>query len=587
MSFKIDFTRLKDKQQLISFLGIDESAFDEVLSFDPDRYDHVRDDDGVFLILSHPFFKHKIPKKSPKRGFRVVWEPAHLMTNYKALSRRLANFFSSQLDGFPHPRCFGYVGGRNIRENAQGHCGHKHLISLDLQEFFPSISSARIERFLASLGIAHDVAGLLSQFVTIGDKLALGLPTSPTIANAICLQMDTDLQAHSERYGTTFSRYADDISFSSDGTLPSIEEVEKIVRQHDFTLALPKTRRSTIGQAHYVTGLSVSDPKQPHVPKQKKRRLRQELYYAKRFGLDDHFRHLGINNPQIIQQEINRLDGLVKFTAFHEPQLATYLKTDWNEILQASGSRPSFEPKSQQGLPFFIFIDEAEFVRPDGEQVLALAMAVSQHQNRVHQGGLEVLQAYLADPWAAGDREAAIKRGIHFVDAHPDLRLKFVERMCAMPFEGYVAFAKLPGPEEYQATYLRLLNAMIKRRLMAAESKFARFVFERNDKVSQPAINAAVMEAFNALRKSNNRHPMNCFVDFKGKPDFGLSIPDFLLGSLKKFLELTPEKSLTKPARERLLFEQLRDRYRLILDADSWIEYSRRKPIAPWREAQC
>lgn len=584
MSFNIDFTRLQDKKQLITFLGVDEAAFYEVLFFDPDQYGHIQGDDDILRIGIPPFLKHEIPKRNLKRGIRIVWEPTHLMTTYKALSRRLANFFSSQLESFPHPRCFGYVGGRNIRENAQGHCGHRHLISLDLKAFFPSISSMRIELFLASLGIAHEVAKPLSQFVTIGEKLALGLPTSPTIANAICLQMDTDLEELARRYDATFSRYADDISFSSQGTLPSIEEAEEVVRQHDFALAQRKTRHSTIGQAHYVTGLSVSDPNQPHVPKQKKRRLRQELYYAKKFGLHDHFHHMGINNSRIIQQQINRLDGLIKFTAFHEPQIAGTLKMEWQEILQASGCSPSFEPKSQQSLPFYIFIDEAEFAKPNGEQVLALAMAVSQHQDRVLEGGYEVLQAFLSDPWAAGDREAAIKRGIHFVDAHPDLRLKFVKRMCAMPFEGYVAFADLTSPEEYQSTYLRLVNVMIKRRLMAAESKFANFVFEKNEKVSQSAINATVMDAFNALKKSNNRHPVNCFVEFKGKPNFGLSVPDFLLGALKKFLELKPEKNLAKPARERLLFEQLRDKYRLILNADNLTEYSRRKPIAPWRE---
>jgi len=583
MSFKIDLTRLQNRQQLIKFLGLEDDAFNEVISFNPDRCAQTEsDENGIFYNVASPFLKHEIPKKNLKRGVRVVWEPTYLMSTYKALSRRLMNFFSSRLDGFPHPRCFGYVGGRNIRENAQDHCGHRQLLSLDLQDFFPSISAERIETFFTSLDVASAVARPLSQFVSIGGQMALGLPTSPTMANAICLQMDKDLQALAERYGATFSRYADDISFSNDGALPSVEEAGRIIQQHGFTLALPKTRRSTIGQAHYVTGLSVTDPVRPHVPKQKKRRLRQELYYAKKFGLDDHFHHLGINDRQIIQLEVNRLDGLVKFTAFHEPQLARGLKSNWGEILQTSGERPSFKPKAQQELPFLIYIDEGEFVRQDGERVLAIAMAVSQHQDRVNQGTYEVLQAYLADLYAAGDRQAAIKRGIHFVEAHPDLRLKFVERMCFMPFEGYVAFARLPKPAEYEATYIRLLNAMIMRRLMAAESKRACLIFEQNDKISQKAINANVMHVFNALRETDNRHPEDCIVKFAGKPDLGLSVPDFLLGVLKKFLELKPEDNPEKIARDRLLFERLRDKYRLILDVDDWTEYSRRKPITPW-----
>jgi hypothetical protein len=586
MSFKIDLARLQTKQHLLSFLGVNCDVFDLVLSFDPREYDKNKEENHVEIIRSFPsFLRHEVPKKNPTRGVRIVWEPILLRSEYKLLSRRLASFFASRLEGYPHARCFGYVGGRNIRENAKDHCGHKNLVSVDIEDFFLSISADRIEKFLAALGVVEDVGGPLSKFVTIGGELALGLPTSPTISNAICFQMDIELQDLASRYEATFSRYADDISFSGNGAIPSVDDIERIVLRHDFRLAVSKTRYSTLGQAHYVTGLSVSDPNQPHVPKRKKRRLRQEMYYASKFGLYDHFDHEDIK-PELYQQEINRLDGLVKFVAFHEPQLAARLKAFWLEILRSSGSYPSFEPKKQQGIPFFISVDEAELVKPDSDQkILALAMAVSQHQDRVRQGVSEVLDAYLSDPWAAGDRGAAIKRGLHFVDAHPDLRLSLVNRMCSMPFEAYVAFSKLSAPNEYEDVYLGLLRAMIRRRLMAAESKCAYFVFEKNDKISQTAVRRVVEDAFNLLAKTNNRRPSECVIEFKGKPCNDLCIPDFLLGALKKFLELMPERRAESPSRERLLFEQLRDKFRLILDLDSQREYSRRRPLVPWRES--
>lgn len=581
MTLQIDLSRLKNKQQLLSFLGVDENDFNEVLSFNPLRDDQINLDDFSVTRL-YPFLRHEIPKKNPKRGVRIVWEPTILMTTYKALSRRLTNFFTHRLEGFPHPRSFGYVYRRNILQNAQDHCGHRNLLSVDLEEFFQSICTNKIERLFVSIGIAQEVSKLMSEFVTIGGKLALGLPTSPIIANAICLPMDKELQSLAERNGVTYSRYADDISFSGNSDLPDIEEIESIVLRYEFNLSHSKTRRSTIGQAHFVTGLSVSDPFRPHVPKQKKHRLRQELYYANKFGLENHFRKIGIKNPEIVQREINRLDGLVKYIAYHEPKLATDLKALWLEILKADGSRPSFAPKNQRGFPFSIFIDEAEFDRPGYGKVLAICMAVSQHPDQILEVGRGVLEAYLADPWAAGDREAAIKRGMHFVDAHPDLRLKYVDQLCSMPFEGYVAFAGLSTPEEYEATYLLLINKMIRRRLMAAESKSARFVFERNEKVSEVAVRDIVMRAYKLLKRSNNRRPINCTFEFKGKPDLCLSVPDFLLGALKKYLELKQSTGSNNIPREMLLFEQLRDKYRLILDVDNWIEYSRRKPIRPW-----
>ncbi len=133
-------------------------------------------DKGISLIGSLLFHRHEIPKKNWRRGHRTVWEPILLKNNYKALARRLNNFFAHKLKGFPLARTFGYIGGRNIRENARDHCGHRHLVSVDLQDFFPSIKAPRIAAFLRSTGIVPTVADLLSRSVTIEGSLPLGLP---------------------------------------------------------------------------------------------------------------------------------------------------------------------------------------------------------------------------------------------------------------------------------------------------------------------------------------------------------------------------------------------------------------------------
>jgi RNA-directed DNA polymerase len=486
-----------------------------------------------------------------------------------------------KLDGFPHARTFGYVGGRNIRENARGHCGNKHLVSIDLKDFFPSIKAPRIAALLKETGVEPAVADLLSRFVTIEGQLPLGLPTSPTIANAICLPIDKELEALAQKHAATFSRYSDDISFSSNGALPSQNDIAACVERHGFEISVSKTRVSILGQAHYVTGLSVTDPAHPHIPRKKKHRLRQELYYAEKHGLNDHLHHLGIQD-HYVQRYVNRLDGLVKFTAHHEPRLSAHLKTAWTKVLQTSGHSPSFKPKKQHQIPFFIFIDEAEYVRPDGNRVLALAMSASQHQDRVNRGTQEVLNTTLSDIWAAGDRDAIAKRGVHFSDVTEDVRLTYIERMRFLPFEGYVAMALLPTASAYEATYLRLLNAMVKRRLMASESRFAFFRFEQNSKVRQGVVRKVVLDAYISLKNSNNRHPEDCNVEFVEKPNLGLSAPDFLLGVLGKYLVSGPEQEGKPPQRNKLLFERIHDKYRLILDIDDWVEYSRRRPIQPW-----
>lgn len=124
---------------------------------------------------------------------------------------------------------------------------------------------------------------------------------------------------------------------------------------------------------------------------------------------------------------------------------------------------------------------------------------------------------------------------------------------------------------------------MIRRRLMAAESQFALIVCERNSKVSEERVRACIGRAFDKTR--DDRRPRNVFVEFLSKPHLGVSAPAFLLGVLGKYLRSNPAPEGKPEGRDRLMFERLRDKYRLIFDLSTWTEYSRRRPILPWAGA--
>lgn len=585
MAFSYDFRPLETREALRSFLALDEASFEAVLAFDPARFDgasETGDSCSVSVIELPLFFRHDIPKKNPTRGYRTVWEPAMgLKSVYKLLARRLDSFFHLRLDGYPHDSVYGFRTGRNIRENASVHVGHKLLLATDITDFFPSISTARIETLFRGLGLTQETSSVLSRFVTIGGRLPLGLPTSPTISNAITLPIDIALQSLANEGRATYSRYADDLSFSGNDGLPDIGQVSRILAAHDFQIADSKTRRSKIGQAHYVTGLSISDPAGPHVPRKMKRALRQELHYARKFGLEEHLEHLGGADDRTAQMQINRLDGLVKFVSHHEPTQATAWKVVWGEILRESGQRASFAPKNQHRTGFHILVDEAEYLR-NGKKVLAIGMAVSQHLSEMVVESQRIFSAATSDVWAAGKPQVIRKRGLHFADAHPDLRLAYVEALRAMPFEGYVAFAEYDGPSDYERTYIRLLEATLPRRLMAAESQSAEFYFEKNSKVSEKAVEACVWRAYSELRKRNDRHPERIGIAFVTKPNLMIPAPDFLLGVMGRYLQSEPAGDGEPTPRDHLMFERLRDKYRVILDVSNGVEYSRRRPIERW-----
>lgn len=586
MSTPPDFRRLKSRADVLRSLGVSDDQFDAVADFDPGA-DAIRRDEsevGAAWITAYfpVFHRHDIPKRNPNRGVRTVWESAlDLKPAYKKLAMWLNVVFRAHLNGYPHDAAFGFMVGRNILENAARHSGRRHLMVADIENFFGTITIAQITSLLRSVGFAEEAAETIGAFVTIGGVLPAGLPTSPVLSNAVLLPMDCDLADLAASRGWIYSRYADDLAFSANDEALDIEEVRAVVEADAFRLAKSKTRRSRIGQAHFVTGLSVSDPVRPHVPRRAKRKLRQELYFASKWGLADHLESKGIRDRQTAQIEINRLDGMVKFVSHHEPSLGSMLKRNWRNILQQDGRRPSFEPRNQHRKPFAIFVDEAQFER-GGRPILALAMAATQNPAVIFDEGGRVLHDYLSDPHADGHHGVIEKKGLHFADAPIDLRKAFAGAMATLPFEGYVAFTEYEGAEDYEATYIALLEAMLPRRLMAAESQKASFVFEENDKVSRKAIESSVMAAYVALRSRRDRHPAEISISFAPKPHLGIALADFLLGVLNKYLPSVSPKSGKPEPLERHMFERLRDRYRVILDVSGGREYSRRRPITPW-----
>lgn len=283
------FSRLQNRAELIAALNIDESVFDQILAFVPPP-PKSKDAAAVVPVQLEevsepaPFWRHDIPKKNAARGFRTVWEPTASKPVYKALARRLEAYLAFLLDEHPHPCVYGYRPGRNIRENAAAHCGKKYILKLDIKDFFPSITTDMVLDFLRVIGVASEVAGLLARFVTIEGSLPLGFPTSPVLSNGIMLPLDHAFNLIAESVDARYTRYADDLTFSSDEYLPDINIIRDLLKGQGFYLAEDKSRLSKRGQAHFVTGLSVADPSAPHVPAAKKRRLRQQLYFAQKFG---------------------------------------------------------------------------------------------------------------------------------------------------------------------------------------------------------------------------------------------------------------------------------------------------------------
>lgn len=160
---------------------------------------------------------------------------------------------------------FGFAPGRSAVQNAIFHSGANHVLNVDIVDFFPSISKRRVESVFRDLGYSHDVAKLLSELCTLDDRLPQGAPTSPAIANLVLRSLDRELANLARNARCIYSRYADDLTFSSKTWIENefLQGVEAAIKNAGFRLNRKKTRFAGKGDQMEVTGIVINDVTQP------------------------------------------------------------------------------------------------------------------------------------------------------------------------------------------------------------------------------------------------------------------------------------------------------------------------------------
>ncbi|MBZ4376995.1 reverse transcriptase family protein [Corallococcus sp. AS-1-6] len=212
-----------------------------------------------------------------------------------------------------HGAAHGFVAGRSILTNALAHRGADVLVKVDLKDFFPSVNWRRVKGLLRKGGLPENTSTLLALMSTEAPRermsfrgktlhvakgpraLPQGAPTSPGITNALCLRLDKRLSALSRKLGFTYTRYADDLTFSwTKAKAPKarraqgapvavlLARVKDIVEAEGFTVHPDKTRVARKGSRQRVTGLVVNEAKDgtpaARVPRDVVRRLRAAIH---------------------------------------------------------------------------------------------------------------------------------------------------------------------------------------------------------------------------------------------------------------------------------------------------------------------
>jgi len=249
--------------------------------------------------LGKRYKQFEISKKSG--GVRVINSP---VLGLKVIQRCLNHLLSIVFK--THDAAFGFVIGKSIVDNANIHTNNTFVYNIDLKDFFPSINQARIwgrlqyppfnlNKKCQRLDLANVIATLCccQQLQKANEKpisvLAQGAPTSPILSNIIAFRLDFYLSAVAKRFGAHYSRYADDITFSSMNNIYTerhefIQEVERIIKAESFEINPVKTRLQKDGYRKEVTGIVVNE--KPNVRKKYIKDIRKWIYLWETYGFE-------------------------------------------------------------------------------------------------------------------------------------------------------------------------------------------------------------------------------------------------------------------------------------------------------------
>lgn len=248
-------------------------------------------------------------------GIRLIEAPKPRL---KEIQRRI---LGGILDAVAlHSSVHGFVRGRSVKSFVTPHTGKDLLLRLDLEDFFPSISLARLQGVFRTLGYPESVADLLGGLCSnrapkrfglyARPHLPQGAPTSPALANICAYWMDRRLDGLARAAGGTYTRYADDLAFSGNGDFARganrfLVHAAAVAMEEGFRVNHRKTRLMRQGVRQHLAGLCINQ--KPNLARDEYDRLKATLNNCLRFGLESQNRD---QHPRFWEHLAGRVSAL-------------------------------------------------------------------------------------------------------------------------------------------------------------------------------------------------------------------------------------------------------------------------------------
>jgi hypothetical protein len=152
---------------------------------------------------------------------------------------------------------------RSILTNAEQHLGKTGLLNADIKDFFHPIHAEHVFRIFTGKPFCfpHELAEMLTRLTTYAGRLPMGAPTSPVLSHFAFLEADAELLAYAHAQAWTFTRYADDLTFSSNEPidLQQITATENIIKKYGFEYNWSKVQVSKPEDVKMITGLRLNN----------------------------------------------------------------------------------------------------------------------------------------------------------------------------------------------------------------------------------------------------------------------------------------------------------------------------------------
>jgi len=220
----------------------------------------------LMLLKNQPRYKaFSIPKKGG--GERHIESPS---PSLKKLQTQLNRFLQAVYYFEKSAASYGFILGvrneddrRNVLTNAKKHLGKPHLLNVDIKDFFHAVRKNDVIHIFQGppFDFKHDLPSILTQLCVYKGRLPMGAPTSPVLSNLACRQLDEKLVELSQKNGWTYTRYADDMTFSALRAFSDtdLDLIRHLITQAGFRVNEKKVKVYGPEEEKIVTGLLVAD----------------------------------------------------------------------------------------------------------------------------------------------------------------------------------------------------------------------------------------------------------------------------------------------------------------------------------------